>query len=226
VDRRVHPWATASVKDPMAPSRWAQLHRSPALALAARTVRDHTGGGPAAGGPGAGGPVGFARCLAGHDAQPWWAMGHQRCPTGVTPLWAAGIVTPARHTADMASTTLRFATAAEVLSGVIRSLDLEVPTFRSPPRTTGADRTLRGRGPAAVVSVRVRNRPWPAVVADMVEGVVAANGLTGCAAGRVRAAMWEGLALAGLAGDGPVVTAAASSGSPGLAGGGGDLRVA
>ncbi|MCD9623694.1 hypothetical protein [Rhabdothermincola salaria] len=48
VERRVHPWATASVKDPMAPSRWAEMHRSPALGLAARTVLDHTGVDPAA----------------------------------------------------------------------------------------------------------------------------------------------------------------------------------
>jgi len=126
----------------------------------------------------------------------------------------------------MASTTLRFATAAEVLSGVVRSVGLEVPTFRSPPRAAGADRTLRGRGPEAVVSVRLRNRPWPAVAADMVEGVVAANGLTGCAAGRVRAALWEGLALAGLTDEGSAAAMSGAAVPAGVAGGSGDLRVA
>jgi hypothetical protein len=36
----------------------------------------------------------------------------------------------------------------------------------------------------------VRGRPWPAVLADLVEGVVAANGLRGPAADRARSALW------------------------------------
>jgi hypothetical protein len=34
-------------------------------------------------------------------------------------------------------------------------------------------------------------RPWPAVVADMVEGVVTANRLTGVRADHVRAGLWQ-----------------------------------
>jgi hypothetical protein len=46
--------------------------------------------------------------------------------------------------------------------------------------------------------VALRDRPWPAVVADMVEGVVAANRLAGVRADRVRAGLW---AVVGDAGD-------------------------
>jgi hypothetical protein len=36
----------------------------------------------------------------------------------------------------------------------------------------------------------LRGRPWPAVLADLVEGVVAANRLSGPAADQARAALW------------------------------------
>jgi hypothetical protein len=44
-----------------------------------------------------------------------------------------------------------------------------------------------------VVSVVVRDRPWVAVQADMIEGVVAANLLTGAGADRARTALWNAL---------------------------------
>ena len=69
------------------------------------------------------------------------------------------------------------------------------PGFRSPPRLNGVDRTLRRRGASASIAVRVRGRPWADVLADMVEGIVVANGLSGEAADAARAA------LAGAAGD-------------------------
>ena len=40
-------------------------------------------------------------------------------------------------------------------------------------------------------SVRLRGRPWPAVLADMIEGVVAVNELAPPAATRVRTDLWE-----------------------------------
>jgi hypothetical protein len=43
------------------------------------------------------------------------------------------------------------------------------------------------------VAVVVRGRPWPAVQADLIEGIVAANALTGPAADRARAALWSSL---------------------------------
>ena len=63
-----------------------------------------------------------------------------------------------------------------------------------PPRLVGVDRTLRRRGSGAIVSVRLRGRPWHAVLADMIEGVVAVNRLAPPAADRVRADLWRACA--------------------------------
>lgn len=68
--------------------------------------------------------------------------------------------------------------------------NLSVPSFRTPPRLEGADRTLRRSTEGAVVSVQTHGRPWVAVLADMVEGVVVANGLTGAEATRLRTSLW------------------------------------
>jgi hypothetical protein len=89
------------------------------------------------------------------------------------------------------ATALRFATAARALSMEARRLGLAAPAFRSPPRAAGVDRALRRRGGWPVVSVRVRDRYWPAVAADMVEGVIAANGLSGRVAEEVRGQLWQ-----------------------------------
>lgn len=96
------------------------------------------------------------------------------------------------------ATSLRFAGAARLLGDEARRLGLVVPGFRSPPRLRGLDRSLRRRpGGGATVSVRIRGRPWVAVAADMIEGVVAANGLAGHGADEARAAMWRALGEAG-----------------------------
>lgn len=89
-------------------------------------------------------------------------------------------------------TSLEFATAARALGNRARALGLTAPTFRSPPRVADAERTLRrGAGGWVTVSVRLVGRPFGAVVADMVEGVVVANELTGAEATRVRTTLWE-----------------------------------
>lgn len=82
---------------------------------------------------------------------------------------------------------LQFAAAVRTLADEARRAGLEVPGFRSPPRLPGADRTLRRRagGPPAV-AVRVTDRDFAAIAADLVEGVVVANGLTGRAAASAR----------------------------------------
>jgi hypothetical protein len=46
------------------------------------------------------------------------------------------------------------------------------------------------------VAVLVRDRPWPAVLSDMVEGVVAANRLKGTAADELRAGLWRAVSKA------------------------------
>lgn len=89
------------------------------------------------------------------------------------------------------STTTRFADAARILTREARRRDLVAPGYRCPPRLVGVDRTLRRRPAGGVVSVRVRGRPWPAVLADMIEGIIVINDLTPPRATRVRTELWE-----------------------------------
>ncbi len=70
---------------------------------------------------------------------------------------------------------LRFATAARRLGAAARASGLVVPAFRSPPRVRGARRTLKRYPGGAVVSVQLRGRSYGDVVADMIDGVLAAN---------------------------------------------------
>jgi hypothetical protein len=91
----------------------------------------------------------------------------------------------------MEATSLRFAAAARELGMACRRRGLRMPGFRSPPRLTGVNRSLRRRTDGgATVAVRIRGRPFAAVVADMIEGIVVANGLDGQAADRAREALW------------------------------------
>jgi hypothetical protein len=90
------------------------------------------------------------------------------------------------------TTSLEFAAVARLLGSCARARGLTPPGFRSPPRVPGAERTLhRSRSGWTTVSVRLDGRPFGAVVADMVEGVVVANRLEGAEATRVRTALWE-----------------------------------
>ncbi len=94
----------------------------------------------------------------------------------------------------MEATSFRFASAARTLGQAARQRGLAVPGFRSPPRLAGAERTLRRRGDGgATVAVRMRGRPWVAVLADMIEGVIVANQLVGADATRARTALWAAL---------------------------------
>ena len=83
--------------------------------------------------------------------------------------------------------------AARSLGDAVRAAGLEVPAFRSPPRLPGVVRTIRHYPSGAVVAVQARSRPFDRVVADMVEGVLAANELDGEPAQRVRLALLETL---------------------------------
>ncbi len=40
------------------------------------------------------------------------------------------------------------------------------------------------------MAIALRERPWAAVLADMIEGVVVGNGLSGVKADQVRRALW------------------------------------
>ena len=106
---------------------------------------------------------------------------------------------PLRHHGGMEfSSTVEFAHAARALSRAAERRSLVAPSFRCPPRLVGVDRSIRRRPPSStsptgdsVVSIRVKGRPREAVVADMIEGVVVANGLRPPEADRVRNGLWE-----------------------------------
>ncbi len=89
------------------------------------------------------------------------------------------------------TTSVDFAAAARVLTREARRKGLLGPSFRCPPRLLGCDRSLRRRPDGAIVSVRLRDRPWAAVLADMIEGVICANNLALPDAARLRAELWE-----------------------------------
>jgi len=88
---------------------------------------------------------------------------------------------------------IEFAHAARVLSTEAQRRGLTGPSYRSPPRIVGVDRSLRRHKTGAVVSVIVRGRPWVAVLADMVEGVIAVNRVPPAKAYRLRAELWQAL---------------------------------
>lgn len=86
----------------------------------------------------------------------------------------------------------RFAEAGRRLAAAATVMELRVPAFRTPPRVAGLDRTIRrGADGSTLVSVRSRGRPWPAVLADMIEGMVVANGLDPPEVARVRNELWR-----------------------------------
>jgi len=91
----------------------------------------------------------------------------------------------------MTASTVEFAAAARNLTREARRHGLVGPSFRCPPRLIGVDRTIRRHEDGAIVSVRLRGRPWAAVLADMIEGVVAANRLLPPHADRLRGDLWE-----------------------------------
>jgi hypothetical protein len=82
----------------------------------------------------------------------------------------------------------------QALAAAARAQGLVVPSFRSPPRLVGVQRSIKRWPGGATVAVVVRGRPWPAVQADLIEGVVAANGLVSPASDRARAELWNALA--------------------------------
>ncbi|MFM7063637.1 MAG: hypothetical protein ACKO04_09130, partial [Actinomycetes bacterium] len=87
---------------------------------------------------------------------------------------------------------------AETVRAVVtaaRRRGLRPPVFRSPPRLDGVDRTIRRRPDGAVViAVRTVGRPFASVQADVVEGVVVANGLGTSEADAFRRAAWTTIA--------------------------------
>jgi hypothetical protein len=89
---------------------------------------------------------------------------------------------------------VRFAECVRTVGTAARALGMTVPAFLSPPRRPGVDRSIRRRQDrAAVIAVRIVDRPFTAVQNDVIDGFIAANGLDTEAADRFRRAAWDAL---------------------------------
>ncbi len=97
---------------------------------------------------------------------------------------------PGATIAVMGITSLDFGSAARSLGRAARLRGLVVPVFASPPSRGDLDRSIRRRNGSPIVSVRLKGRPRGAVLADMIEGIVVANYLTGARADLARSALW------------------------------------
>jgi hypothetical protein len=86
---------------------------------------------------------------------------------------------------------MQFSHVARTLARETRRRGLVTPGFRCPPRIVGTQRTVRRHGGGVTIAVQLKGRPFAAVVADMVEGVVVANRLTPPHADRVRTELWQ-----------------------------------
>lgn len=109
----------------------------------------------------------------------------------------------------MFSRSVQFAEAGRLIASSTRRAGFVAPTFRSPPRSRGRDRALRRRADGAVtVAVRITERPFVAVVADMVDGTIAANRLVGAQADFLRNELWVAINASPGALSGPPVDVA------------------
>ncbi len=91
------------------------------------------------------------------------------------------------------SSPLAFAHAVRTLSESSRLQGLDVPMFRSPPRSPTAVRTVRRTRRGVTIAVVVADRPWTNVLADLIDGIVVVNHLDGREAIRCRTALWSAL---------------------------------
>ena len=71
--------------------------------------------------------------------------------------------------------------------------------FRSPCRNPEHTRTLRRRPDGVVVAVRLSDRPFAAVQADLVDSFVATNDIAPAEVAKVREELWCALERAGQA---------------------------
>lgn len=92
-------------------------------------------------------------------------------------------------------TSIRFAQIARQLNQAAKDHRLRTPAFRSPPRAPGLRRSIKRRPDgSATVSVSLRGRPAVAVVADMIDGVMAANEPCSTRSAEVRDRLWSAAA--------------------------------
>lgn len=86
---------------------------------------------------------------------------------------------------------IEFAHAARTLTSEAQRRGLVGPSYRCPPRIVGVDRSVRRHVNGVVIAVKLRGRPWAAVLADMIEGVIVANSLLPPHADRLRTDLWR-----------------------------------
>ena len=98
------------------------------------------------------------------------------------------------HPAPPRTSAAQFSECVRVIVTLARRRGLRPPTFRSPPRIDGVDRSIqRRRNGSVLVAIRREDRPFAAIQGDVIEGVVAANQLQGEPADRFRRAAWTAL---------------------------------
>ena len=116
---------------------------------------------------------------------------HSTRPAGQPPDQSAP---PVLRPVPVDPPSVTFAHAVRAVGQVARHRGLQVPVFRSPPTLPEVDRTLRRTATGhVVVAVRLAGRPPASIQADVVDGVVAANGLVGREAAGLRRAAWAAL---------------------------------
>jgi hypothetical protein len=109
-------------------------------------------------------------------------------PTGISPIQEN---VPTKVSGIESAPSVRFSVFARAITDAGKCLGLNVPSFRSPPHDGRLDRTLRRHTSGSIVAVRVKDRPFGAVIADLVEGVIVCNRLTQREAGDVRNVLWD-----------------------------------
>lgn len=81
---------------------------------------------------------------------------------------------------------LDFDEIGRALTKAARALDLTAPAWRTLPSNDDRERAIRRTAAGDTVLVRLTGRPRSVVIADMVEGIIASNHLTGEPAARAR----------------------------------------
>jgi len=110
------------------------------------------------------------------------------------PLRAVPAADPTVDRSAPRTSATQFSECVRTIVTVARRRGLRPPAFRSPPRIAGVDRSIqRRRNGAVMVAIRRGDRPFAAIQGDVIEGVVAANQLTGEPADRFRRAAWAAL---------------------------------
>ena len=93
--------------------------------------------------------------------------------------------------------SVRFSMIAKAFGQLATRAGFVVPGFRSPPRSRDTDRSIRKDSSGSVVAVRIKDRPFEAVIADMIEGVIVCNGLPATRSGALRDLLWRSAIEAG-----------------------------